>query len=102
IFQDDGSASGILLRGDGGRIKLLDSATGGSATIFVDGGMGNGGRPGQLAFYDNSTAGAANILNHAGALGPNFKNASPNPMDGFAGQTSFFETSRAGTARITN
>jgi len=102
IFQDDGSASGILLRGDGGTIQLQDSATAGTATIGVDGGMGNGGQPGHLFFHSTSTAASADIVNHAGVLGPNFKNASPNPMDGWAGETRFYDHSTAGTARITN
>ncbi|MDB6059466.1 MAG: hypothetical protein JWO95_3310, partial [Verrucomicrobiales bacterium] len=102
IFQDDGSASGILLRSSGGAINLFDSATGGTATIFVDGGPGNGGRPGRLLFYNNSTAGAATIVDHPGALGASFKNVSPNPQDGFAGETRFFHSSKAGTAHFEN
>ena len=70
--------------------------------IFVDGGMGNGGHPGYLVFRDNSTAAAANILNHAGVLGPNFKNLSPSSVDGFGGTTIFDGTAKAGTARVTN
>ena len=101
-FQDDGSAGGMLLREDGGTIQLLDTATAGTATVGVDGGMGNGGLPGHLLFHGSSTAGAANIVNHAGVLGPNFKNASPNPMDGWGGETRFYDNATAGTARISN
>lgn len=101
-FQDDGTASGILLRTAGGTIQLLNSATAGNATIRVDGGPGDGGLPGHLVFHDNSTAGAADILNHAGAIGPNFKNVAPNPTDGFSGETLFFDSAKAGTARIIN
>ena len=101
-FQDDGGASGILLRTDGGTIQLLNSATASAATILVDGGPGNGGRPGHLVFHDNSTAGAANIFDHAGVRGANFKNATPNPVDGFSGETRFFDNSKAGTAQFIN
>lgn len=101
-FVDDGTASGYLLRADGGRIRLLDSASGGTARISVGGGMGNGGLPGHLQFFNNSTAAGAQIANHAGERGPNFKNASPNPMDGWAGETRFFDNAKAGTAYITH
>lgn len=99
---DDGSPSGYMLRGDGGTLQLLDSATGGTAVIRVDGGRGNGGLPGHLVFHDYSTAGAAGILDHAGALGPNFKNTYPNPVDGYSGETHFYDHSTAGTAIINN
>jgi len=101
-FEDDGGASGILLRADGGTIQLLNTATAGTAAIRVGGGMGNGGLPGHLVFHDSSTAGAASIFDGAGVLGPNFKNASPNPVDGFAGETRFFDNSKAGTAQFIN
>ncbi len=102
LFEDDGGTSGILLRGPGGVIDLLDSASAGSAAIFVDGGPGNGGIPGFLVFSNNSTAGSATIIDRPGALGPNFKNAHPNPIDGFSGETYFHDSSMAGTAHFTN
>lgn len=101
-FHDDGSASGYLLRGVGGLINLFDSATAGTATVVVDGGPGNGGIPGYLRFHNNSTAGAANIVDRPGVLGANFKNLTPNPVDGFAGTTYFYDTSVAGTAHVSN
>ncbi len=101
-FQDDGSASGILLRGPGGTIQLLDSATADTATISVDGGMGNGGIPAYLRFMNNSTAAAATILNRGPVLGPNFKNVGPNPDNGWGGTTEFNDNAAAGTAHILN
>ncbi|MDB6059328.1 MAG: Kelch repeat-containing protein [Verrucomicrobiales bacterium] len=101
-FQDDGSFSGYLLRGVGGHIELFDSATGGTASIAVDGGPGNGGIPGVLRFHNSSTAGAATIVDHPGVLGANFKHNLPNPIDGFAGETRFFDSSTAGTAHVSN
>ena len=101
-FQDDLSASGILLRGDGGKIQLLDSATADAATISVDGGMGNGGIPAFLEFKNNSTAAQASIENRPGVLGPNFKNEVPNPTAGLGGETRFFDSAMAGTAHIVN
>ena len=100
--QDDGSASGILLRDPGGTIQLLDSATAATASVLVDGGMGNGGIPAYLEFKNNSTAAAATIENRAGVLGPNFKNAAPNPTAGLGGETRFWDAATAGTAHITD
>lgn len=101
-FQDDLSASGILLRGAGGVIQLLDFATADTSTINVDGGMGDGGIPGFLEFRNNSTAAQATIENRPGVLGPNFKNASPNPTAGLGGETRFLDSALAGAAYIVN
>lgn len=102
VLVDDGSASGFLLRGPGGVINVVDAATAGTASIYVDGGMGNGGIPGFLRFSNNATAGAATIVDHPGVRGPNFKNATPNPIDGFSGETFFYDNSSAGTAHFSN
>lgn len=93
--------SSMLLRSEGGSIWFLDVATAATASFLVNGGPGNGGRPGTLQFHNGSTAAAATITNKAGALGANFSELSPPAVDGFGGTTIFYDTAKAGTAQIT-
>ena len=83
---------------DGGKLELIDSASGADATIRVDGGPL--GYPGHLDFHGNATASDAKVTNLAPEQSP-VRDCTYQTF-GQGGETLFWDYATAGTAQIVN